>query len=314
MAALFREIPPGGIMFFRYNLNTNSNTIRSFLSQASSLINEHAGIRPFMAVDHEGGTVNRFPRGIAALPEAAFYWRLSLEEGVEAALAKLEEDTFKAASEIFALGFNMNFAPIAEYLIDENRVFLRSRSYGPDPVFTALAASAFMRNMEKAGVLCVVKHFPGSAGRDPHYFKSELNIDKAALDMLVSPFTALINEGARSIMAAHTSVPVIDSEIASLSKIFMEDYLRGELGFKGLIISDDFAMEAAGNLKHEEAAVRSIAAGSDMILVWQLHLRQTHQAIIMALQDGSLSRERLIEAAERVVYEKLRMGLWSGIN
>jgi len=104
-------------------------------------------------------------------------------------------------------------------------------------------------------------------------------------------------------------IPSIDSEIASLSSVVMTNWLRGELGFSGIIISDDFTMAAAGKLKPEEAAVRSVAAGSDMILVWPAHLKKTHEAFTAALESGNLSRERLLEAAQQVIYEKLRMGL-----
>ena len=110
-------------------------------------------------------------------------------------------------------------------------------------------------------------------------------------------------------MAAHTAVPAVDEKIASMSSAVMLDWLRGELGFDGIIVSDDFNMAAVGNLRPEEAAVRSIAAGADMIMVWPAHLRRAHTAILNALKDGQLPRERLIEAATRVVYEKLLMGL-----
>jgi beta-N-acetylhexosaminidase len=309
MVELLTEIPAGGIMFFRYNLSTDNDSIRSMLTEITLLIKEESGVPPFIAVDHEGGTVNRFMHGVASLPAAASYYRLYLAEGKEAALAKIEEDSFRAGREINDLGFNMNFAPVAEHLVDDNRDFLHSRSYGPDPVFTALAASAFVRGMEQNGVLCVIKHFPGSAGPDPHYSPSVLDVDKAALDILASPFAALINDGVRAIMAAHTSAPVIDNEIASLSHAVMQNWLRDELGFDGIIISDDFIMAAAGGLSPEEAAVRSVAAGADMILVWPRDLRRTQNAFISALENEQLSRERLVNAVERIVYEKLRIGL-----
>jgi beta-N-acetylhexosaminidase len=92
----------------------------------------------------------------------------------------------------------------------------------------------------------------------------------------------------------------------------MGKWLRDELGFDGIIISDDFIMAAAGNTGPEEAAVLSVIAGSDMILVWPAHLTKTHNAFTAALKDGRLSRERLQDAAQRVIYEKLRMGLING--
>jgi len=306
---MFTEIPPGGIMFFRYNLNSDNETIRGFLTEADSLITQEAGIPPFMAVDHEGGTVNRFRRGTASLPAASSYWEIFLTEGLSHALDKIKTDSFQAGRELNELGFNMNFAPVVEHLVDENRDFLFSRSYGPDPAFTALAAAAFIQGMEQTGVLCVSKHFPGSAGPDPHYSLSIINRNRDELDLLILPFSILINSGTRAIMAAHTLVPQVDNVISSLSSVILQNWLRGDLGFDGIIISDDFIMAAAGDLNPEDAAVRSIAAGSDMILVWPGHLRQTHGAIISALEDGRLSHDRLFDAAQRIIYEKLVLGL-----
>jgi len=314
MAYLLSECPAGGVIFFRYNLNTDNDSIRGLLTETASLIKEKSGVPPFMAVDHEGGVVNRFMPGVASLPSAYSYWELSLEEGKEAALSKIEADSFRAGSEINSFGFNMNFAPVAEYLTADNSEFLESRSYGHDPIFTANAASAFVRGMERAGVLCVIKHFPGSAGSDPHYSASALHGDRDALDILVSPFAALIENGARAVMAAHTLVPAIDSEISSLSQAVMQNWLRGDLGFNGIIVSDDFTMAAAkyadaGGESPEESAIRSIAAGADMVLVWPPDIRRTHRAFVSALEDGRLSRERAREAASHIIYEKLRMGL-----
>jgi len=312
MTDLFTAIPTGGIMLFKYNLNTDNDAIQARNAKIKSLIMKEANIPPFFAVDHEGGTVNRFRRGAADLPAAASYWEIAQGQGKQTALAKIEFDSLKAGREINTMGLNMNFAPVAEYLFDGNREFLASRSYGPDPLFTAQAAAAFIHGMEQAGVLCVVKHFPASAGPDPHRSPSVLDIDKAALDKLVAPFSAVIKNGARAIMAAHTRAPAIDNKIASLSPVAMGKWLRGELGFDGIIISDDFTMAAAGNTSPEEAAVLSVAAGSDMILVWQAHLPKTHQAFIDALKDGRISRERLQDAAQRIIYEKIKMGLING--
>jgi len=323
MKALLAECPTGGVMFFRYNLNTGNDAIRSLLGEAKALIEGESGIAPFCAVDHEGGKVNRFPPGVATLPAALTYWEMAGREGWEAAIRKVEEDSFNAGSEINGLGFNLNFAPVAEYLNAANSEFLESRSYGPDPVFAAEAAVSFVRGMGRAGILCVVKHFPSSAGVDPHRFPSVLDQDRESLDGLVSPFAALIRGGARAMMVSHTAVPAVDSEnIASLSAKVMGEWLRHELGFEGIIISDDFLMAAAGGqaaasspaagtsrLSPEAAAIRSVAAGADMILVWPSNLRRTHRAFLTALEDGSLSRDRLREAASRVIFEKIRMGL-----
>ncbi|MCL2213966.1 MAG: glycoside hydrolase family 3 protein [Treponema sp.] len=309
VSQMLKNIPAGGVMLFRYNLNTSNEEIKNLLSETASLITENSNIPPFIAVDHEGRYVNRFLPGVADLPDASSYWNILQEEGREAALSKIEEDSFKAASIINELGINMNFAPVAEYLNDDNRDFLVHRSYGSDPFFTALAAGAFLQSMQKAGIICVVKHFPGTAGADPHYWVSVINGEKNEIDMLVFPFIYLINNGARAIMAAHSLVPLLDQRIASLSPAVMQDLLRGDLGFDGIIISDDFSMAAAGDFNKYEAAVQSIAAGADLILVWPPDLAHTHSAILSALEEGELSRNRLQDAVQRIIYEKLRMGL-----
>jgi beta-N-acetylhexosaminidase len=298
-------------MFFWYNIDTGNDAIRYLLRETGSFITERTGIPPFLAVDHEGGEVNRFSRGVAALPAAFSYWERSRLEGKAAALVMVEIDGLRAARELRALGFNVNFAPVAEQLTGNNKVFLGSRSYGTDPEFTAEAAAAFTRAMELAGVLCVIKHFPGSAGPDPHYSPSLIHGDREALNELVSPFSALFRGGARAVMVAHSAVPALDDRIASLSPVVMESWIRQDLGFEGLIISDDFSMAAAGGGSPQQAAVESLAAGADMVLVWQKDLRLTHEEVMRALEDGRLSRERLREAAGRVIYEKIRMKLIS---
>ena len=315
MRTLLTECPAGAIMFFRFNLNTSNDEIQNFLAEIADLVINESGIPPFMAVDHEGGEVNRFRPGVATLPSAFSYWELAEAEGWEAALERVKKDSFEAGRQINALGFNMNFAPVAEFLNEENSAFLRTRSYGPDPVFTANAASAFARGMEGAGVLPVVKHFPGNAGIDPHYHISVMYGDREVLDEQVTPFVQLVNEGARAIMVAHSLVPAVDSEIASLSSVVMNDWLRRDLGFTGIIVSDCFAMTAAnpsgGHFTIEEAAISSLAAGADMVMVWPRDIRRTHRAIIAALENERLCRERLQEAASRVIFEKIRMGMIS---
>jgi beta-N-acetylhexosaminidase len=324
MRILLDECPAGGIILFRYNLDTGADEIRSLIDGCAAIIKSgteakapaaiRGGIPPLVAVDHEGGTVNRFNSGVASLPAASSYWRRLELDGIarDETLAQLEADAFRAGAEIKGFGINMNLAPVAEYLTGDNRGFLEDRSYGPDPAFTAAAAAAFIRGMGRAGILCAVKHFPGSAGPDPHRFSSALSGNKASLDALTSPFAELIRGGnVRALMAAHTLVPALDSaRIASLSPAVMKNWLRGELKFGGIIIADDFSMAAAGSrLRTETAAVQALAAGADMALVWPPDIRKTHRAIQSALADGTLPRERLREAAARIIFEKLRMEL-----
>ena len=309
MKELLETIPAGGVMFFRQNLNIDNDSIRAFITETSNLIAEHSGLIPFIAIDHEGRTVNRLNRGVADLPAASSYWKIDFSDEI---LKTIRDDSYRAGQVLASLGFNMNFAPVAEYLNDDNRDFLHSRSYGPDPFFTAEASAAFLYGMKDAGIMCVVKHFPGSAGRDPHYTVSVLNFEIDSLQDLnlanyIYPFSDLISRGARAVMAAHTLIPAIDNKVVSLSSIAMNDWLRGELGFDGIIIADDFNMAAAGNMSPDIAAVHSVIAGADMVMSWPRDLQRTHTAFMTALENGELTRERLEEAVSRVIYEKMLM-------
>jgi beta-N-acetylhexosaminidase len=321
MKILLKECPAGGVMLFKYNLDTDNEAIKNLIAETSALIELDNGVPPFMAVDHEGGSVSRFKSGVADLPSAASYWEIAQTKDKETAIEQINTNAFNVGKTINALGVNFNLAPVVEFLNENNRDFLDDRSYGPDPVFSATAAAAFIAGMEQAGIICAAKHFPGSAGADPHLFPSVLNGDKTALAKLNYPFTVLIRGGhVRAIMVSHSSVPAWDDiHIASLSSPIMNEWLRHELDFDGIIICDDFSMasvrspgsvgDGTSRIKQEIAAVLSLASGTDMVLVWPPDLRRTHRAILTALDDNTLSRERLHEAAERIIFEKLRIGI-----
>ena len=339
MQVLLDECPAGGIMLFRYNLDSSPEEIQRLVSETSAYIAARTAVNltdcgefsggskgmfsgcllPFVAVDHEGGQVKRFRSGVAALPPAGSYITIAHNSGWDKAIAQIEDDSFRAGAELYNLGINMNFAPVLESLNNYNSEFLGSRLYGPDPDFVTRAAGAFIRGMEGAGLLCVVKHFPGSAGKDPHLYPSIINDRIDELDSLTLPFARLIGSGqARALMVTHTLVTARDSAYgASLSPRVMKDWLRDEWGFSGIIICDDFSMAAvsstvtgsAGLSDSAAAAVRSLASGADMVMAWPPDLRRTHSAIQNALANGSLSPERLREAAARIICEKIKMEL-----
>jgi beta-N-acetylhexosaminidase len=272
-------------------------------------------IPPFIAADHEGGQVHRFGPGITRLPAAAFWEELAEKEGREAALEALETAAYESGLEIRDLGLTLSLAPVAEILNNDNRRFLEDRSFGSETGFTTAAAAAYIRGMERAGVGCVVKHFPGNSGADPHTNVVVLSGSREELDRAVEPFAALIRNASSGgppvagIMVSHALVPAWDPErIGSLSPVLINRWLREDLGFRGIVLADDFSM-AAARTGPEEAAVLSLAAGADMVMAWPSGLRKLHRAILSALEQGVLSRSRLEEAAARIITEKIRLGL-----
>ena len=313
MRTLLTQVPVGGIMLFRYNLDTPTEDVRRLISESSAFVTERAGIAPFIAVDHEGGLVHRFGPGVERLPSAFSFWELALREGWAVALNRAETLYRRSAEEIRGLGINMVLGPVAEPLYGDNHLFLGSRSYGPQPVFTRVAASTYIRSMDAFGISSVVKHFPGNTALDPHYHISILEQNRWALNEMTRPFAEIIRDlSPPALMLSHVIVPALDSERnASLSRAVIEDWLRGELGFEGIAMADDFAMRAVTDLGLSPAAavVEALNAGIDMVMTWPHNLRATHSAILEALVSGRLPRERLLEAAQRIITEKIRYGL-----
>jgi beta-N-acetylhexosaminidase len=311
MKILLQEIPAGGIILFRYNLTGTKDEIRSFLKELSDFIELASGVAPFMTVDHEGGLVHRFGPGIYRLPAPYSFWEMAQSEGEAAALRAVEELAQFSGEEISDLGINLNLAPVAEFLSPKNQAFLDTRSYGPDPDFTEKAASAFIRGMESAGIAWTIKHFPGNSAEDPHYRLSEIQEDLSTLDAMVRPFRGIIkNLHVPVLMLSHSVVPALDPQRnASLSPVLINTWLRDELGFSGIVLADDFSMEAvtARGINAEEAVIQALNAGVDMIMCWPSNMRSLHRAILGALKEERLPRQRLLEAAERIIAEKLRL-------
>ena len=313
MRSLLERIPAGGIMLFRYNLDSSKEEVKKLLAESAAAAIGKAGIPPFMAVDHEGGLVHRFGPGVERLPSAYSFWELAQTEGRGAALTRAETLYRRSAAEIRELGITMVLGPVAEILDNDNRAFLETRSYGSDLDFVQSAASVFIRSMDAAGVVSVVKHFPGNSAADPHGGASFLNAGKNGLDEMTRPFAGIIRSlDVPALMVSHVMVPALDSQKnASLSRPVIEGWLRNELGFKGIVLADDFSMAAvaASGLSPAAAAVEALNAGVDLIMVWPQNIAAVHAAILEALRSGRLSRQRLREAAGRIIREKIRYGI-----
>jgi beta-N-acetylhexosaminidase len=312
MKEIFSEAPPGAVMLFSYNIADSPASVADFTGETRNFIAGESLV-PFIAADHEGGDVNRFAGITGSFPPPLFYGEEAAKRGSQAALDEVYGSSLRAAGELRALGITMNLAPVAELLTDDNIAFLGDRSYGRDAVFTGEAASRFVLAMKEEGVASAAKHFPGHGGADPHEGASVLSRSAEELRALVFSFKTLIEKAApAALMVSHVMVPAMDSGTsASLSPLVMRSWIRDELGFEGIILTDDFSMAAARSFFSStgEASVAAINAGADMVMVWPPDILKTHRAFLAALRDGRLSRERLEEASARIIREKLRYGL-----
>jgi beta-N-acetylhexosaminidase len=307
--ALLAEIPPGGIMLFRYNVNAGSAAAAALAGNISAAVQDACGILPFIAADQEGGAVQRFG-GAASLPPPLSYWeRYGKGEDRAALLEEIAGEAERAGRELRRLGINLNLAPVAEPLYGGNGAFLKNRSYGPDPFFTGEAAAAFVRGMKKAGVAATLKHFPGNTALDPHRSSVTITAAGTELEKMIFPFRKAAESGPAAVMLSHTAVTTWDGKPASLSPRAVR-YLRENLGFDGIIIADDFSMAAIAG-PAEQRSLEAVRAGVDMVMAWPGNVRAIHGALVSALNAGTLDRRRLEEAASRIIAGKLRYGLVS---
>ncbi|WP_372434229.1 glycoside hydrolase family 3 protein [Micromonospora luteifusca] len=262
-----------------------------------------AGPAPLLiGTDQEYGVVTRVTDGVTVLPSA-------LAAGA-AGDPKLTEAAWHAAgSELAAMGINVDFAPVADVLATRSTV-IGSRSYGADPKQAAVQVGGAVRGLQAAGVAATLKHFPGHghSADDSHQDLPVLTQSAATLQSGAwPPFTAGIDAGAMAVMSGHLDARAIDPGTpATFSHKLLTDVLRGQLGFKGVVITDGMNMPPAKRWAPGEAAVRALNAGNDLILMTP-NVGQAYDGLLAALRGGSLPRTRLVEAVTRVLTMKFRL-------
>ncbi len=245
---------------------------RNFAShrQVAALVDAIRDLRPdpfIVCVDQEGGPVQRFRTGFTRLPALARLGELHARDP-RAAVDRAEEHAWLMASELRAVGVDMSFAPVVD-LGRGNRA-IGERAFAADPQVVAELAQAYLRGMRLAGMAATLKHFPGhgSVLEDTHVDAAH---DPRTLDQLresdLVPFAELIESGADAVMMAHVAYPAVDAHPAGYSRVWIEDILRGELGFRGVVIGDDIGMAAAGVAGGVRERVRAhLEAGCDLLL------------------------------------------------
>ncbi|HWG67083.1 MAG TPA: beta-N-acetylhexosaminidase [Rhodanobacteraceae bacterium] len=252
----------GAILFTRNYEN------REQLAALVASIRDLRGNGFVLSVDHEGGPVQRFREGFTRLPPLARIGALYRRDRA-AGIAMAEQHAIVMASEVRACGIDISFAPVLD-LARGNRV-IAERAFDADPQFVAELGAAYVRGMRLAGMAATIKHYPGH-GSIPEDTHLEAAVDPRPLDVMretdLVPFVEGLAAGAEAVMVAHVTYPAIDPLAAGYSKIWIEDVLRGEMGFRGVVFSDDVGMaaaESAGGIG--QRVIAHLDAGCDLVLV-----------------------------------------------
>ena len=251
-----------GVLLFSRNYRS-----REQLQALCDSIRDVGGDELLIAVDQEGGPVQRFRDGFTRLPPLAAIGAVYDRDRAEA-VRLAEEHAWVMASELRASGVDFSYAPVVD--LARGNAVIGVRAFHADPVVTAELAQAYVRGMHLGGMAAVLKHFPGhgSVATDTHKAAA---IDPRSLDDIrrddLRPFAECIEARVEAVMMAHVTYPAVDSQPAGYSKVWIEQILRGELGFAGAVISDDISMVAAGAVGGVGARVRAhLDAGCDLVL------------------------------------------------
>ena len=297
---MLNEYRVGGIILFDRNMESKDQ-VKSLITDINKT-GKSAGLTPlFIGIDQEGGAVARMEDQLIKVPPAEELGKEPIEQAVS--LAK------QSGTELKDLGFNINFAPVA----DLGLTYGRSFSTNPDDVVRY--ASAVGKAYDEAGLWYSYKHFPGIGKTDVdlHADTSVVPVSKETLlNEDTKVFVDLIKQSkpnTYAIMVSHAMYPQIDADHpSSLSKAIITDWLRKDMGYNGVVITDDMDMGAlAKHYTFGDMAVQSILAGSDILLVCHEyeHMQEAYNGLMKAVKDGRISKERLDESVKRILLMKM---------
>ncbi|MCR8644060.1 beta-N-acetylhexosaminidase [Paenibacillus sp. N1-5-1-14] len=303
--SLIEEYQVGGIIYFRRNLVNPEQvaTLSSDLQTAATIDNPL-----LIAIDQEGGMVARIEEGISLMPGSM---TLGASRDTDASYQTAQI----CGKELRAMGINVNFAPDVDVNNNPLNPVIGVRSYGEDPKLVAQMGSAAVRGYQDAGVTATIKHFPGhgDTNSDSHYALPTILHDMDRLRSVeLVPFIDAIENGADMVMSAHIIFPALEQEKlpSTLSPRVMQSFLREELGFKGVIVTDCLEMKAIDDhFGPAEGTVLAVEAGVDIVLISHTYEKQVAgiNALVQAVEEGRISEARIDESVERVLALKAKL-------
>ena len=292
---------PGGYVLFASDFQDETpETISAYIDS----LNETSSLPLFCAVDEEGGTVVR----ISKFPQYRAEKFLSPRELIEGGADAVTADTDEKCRLLASLGINFNLAPVADISEDSSEFIYYRSAGGLDNAVEYVRA--YVEKSSELSIGSTLKHFPGYGGNaDTHTGAAN---DNRTLDELMArdlvPFIEGIGAGADAVMVSHNTVECLDPDNPASLSLAVHELLRDELGFDGIIMTDDLAMGAVTDrYDSSEAAVMSILAGNDLVCCSDLPA--AYQGLYDAVLDGRLTEERIAESVERIIRCKIKLGI-----
>ena len=304
----YTEKPVGGIIYMSANL-TGTEQTQTMLANMQAYSRELTGLPIFLGVDEEGGTVSRIASnmeyGIADVGDMS-------EIGASGDPQNAYTVGITIGGYLSNLGFNVDFAPVADVLTNPENTVVQYRSFGSDSEMVKNMVLSELQGLQENHVYGVVKHFPGQGSTAGDSHNGPVSTDKT-LDQLkeaeLIPFQGAIDSGADFIMVGHISVPGITGNDmpSSLSEYMINEVLRNQMGYDGIVITD--AMNTAAitsSYNSSDATVTAILAGADMVLMPE-DFGSAYSAVLQAVSNGTITEERINESVVRIVRVKQKM-------
>ena len=306
MKKKLQEYTPGGIIFFSYNLK-NRGQVETMITDMQNT----QEIPLFIAVDEEGGSVARIANS-KNMQTTKFPSMSEIGKSGDSRNAYSVGETI--GKEIRELGFNLDFAPVADINTNAENTEIGNRSFGSDAKTVSAMVAQEVKGLQAQGVSATLKHFPGqgACGEDTHKGYVDLNktIDQLR-DVEFLPFEEGISANVDMIMMSHVAVSQVTGKEtpASLTKLMVNDILREELKFDNVIITDAMNMKVITKFYDaDQAAVMAIEAGNDMILMPD-NFEQAYEIVLETVKDGTLSESQIDASVSRILAVKIKRGI-----
>lgn len=304
----YNSRPVGGIIYMSGNLTDREQTA-AMLSNMQAIAKERTGLPAFLCVDEEGGSVTRIAGNSA--------FGVTDVGDMSAVGATGDAQNAHNAGTVIGtylteLGFNVDFAPVADVLGDSGNTAIGDRAFGSDSQLVADMVVAELQGLAETGIYGTVKHFPGHGGVSGDSHNGAVSSEKTLEELMASdlvPFQSAIEAGVSFVMVGHISVPNVTGENtpASLSKVMITDVLRTQMGYNGIVITDGMNMGAiTDKYNSDQAAVLAVQAGADMILM-PADYEKAYNGVLEAVKNGTITEDRINESVTRIVKVKLQM-------